>query len=105
MNRFTPNQIREYNDAFCMIDKDNKGYITTFQLKDMLKTIGYNPTQKDLENLIIIIDADGNGQIEFHEFMDLIDNLETEEKHRKEGTIYLFIYFFTSLVHCTVVLY
>ncbi|XP_057292724.1 calmodulin-2-like [Hydractinia symbiolongicarpus] len=87
MNRFTPDQIREYNDAFCLLDSQNKGFILSTQLRDMLKTIGYNPTDKDLENLTIVIDADGNGEIEFHEFMDLIDNLETDKKNTEEARI------------------
>ena len=48
---------------------------------------GYNPTDKLLENLTIVIDADGNGQIEFNEFIDLIDKLETAEKADKEGEL------------------
>ena len=48
---------------------------------------GYNPTDKLLENLTIVIDADGNGQIEFNEFIDLIDKLETAEKADKEGKL------------------
>ena len=87
MNRFTDDQIREYNDAFCMFDKQNKGYIMSTELREMLKTIGFNPTDKDLEELTIVIDADGNGQIEFSEFIDLIDKLETIEKENKEGEI------------------
>ena len=51
MERFTENQIREYNDAFCMFDRQNKGYILSIELREMLKTIGFNPTDKDLENL------------------------------------------------------
>jgi len=86
MERFTDEQIREYNDAFCMFDVQNKGYIQSTELREMLKTIGFNPTDKDLENLTIVIDNDGNGQIEFDEFIDLIDRLETEEKVTKEGT-------------------
>ncbi|XP_057294041.1 calmodulin-beta-like [Hydractinia symbiolongicarpus] len=86
MNRFTPDQIREYNDAFCLLDSQNKGFILSTQLRDMLKTIGYNPTDKDLENLTILVD-DGNGEIDFNEFMDLIDRLETEEKNQQEARI------------------
>ena len=48
---------------------------------------GYNPTDKLLENLTIVIDADGNGQIEFNEFIDLIDKLETAEKADREGKL------------------
>ena len=87
MQRFTDEQIREYNDAFCMFDKDNLGYILSINLRDMLKTIGFNPSDTLLENLTIVIDADGNGKIDFHEFIDLIDKLETEEKSETDGKL------------------
>lgn len=85
MERFTDDQIREYNDAFCMFDQKNAGYILITDLRDMLKTIGFNPTDTHLENMSIVIDQDSNGKIEFHEFMDLIDKLETEENNDIEG--------------------
>ena len=89
MERFTADQLREYEDAFCMFakyDKENKMYIQSIGLRDMLKTIGFNPTDNELETITIMIDADGNGRIELHEYIDLIDQLLTEEKEVKEGT-------------------
>ena len=85
MERFTDEQIQEFHDAFCMYDKENVGYIFSHELRDMLKTIGYNPTDRTLENLTITIDSDGNGKIDFSEFIDLIDKLDTEEKNLKDG--------------------
>ena len=46
MNRFTNEQIREINDAFEMFDKDRRGFIKSQDLREMLKLIGYNPTDK-----------------------------------------------------------
>ena len=97
MNRFTDDQIREYNDAFCFFDKHNLGYLQGFELRDMLKTIGINPTDKLLENLTIEIDADSNGKIDFNEFIDLIDKLESEEKNNKEGKLFSPVSYFSLL--------
>ena len=88
MERFTTDQLREFEDAFCMFakyDKEGKMYIQSIGLRDMLKTIGFNPTDNELETITIMIDADGNGRIEFHEYIDLIDQLLTEEKEETEG--------------------
>lgn len=87
MQRFTKQQIDEYRDAFVMFDKNNVGSIFSGELRDMLKTIGYNPTDQLLENLSIVIDHDSNGLIDFAEFIDLIDNLETEEKSELDGKL------------------
>ena len=46
MNRFTNDQIREINDAFQMFDKEDRESIGSQDLREMLKVIGYNPTDK-----------------------------------------------------------
>ena len=56
MNRFTAEQIRECNDAFVMFDADGSGDILVTELRDMLKTIGFNPTDNTLETMTIAID-------------------------------------------------
>ena len=60
MNRFTDEQIREYNDAFVMFDADGNstisGGIPAYQIREMLKTIGFNPTDHCLEKMTIRID-------------------------------------------------
>ena len=60
MNRFTEEQIREYNDAFVMFDVDGSGDILVTELRDMLKTIGFNPTDLVLEQMTVIIDEVGS---------------------------------------------
>ena len=52
MERFTKDQIRDYNDAFCMFDVQGKGYIPSTDLREMLKTIGYNPTDQVSKKMI-----------------------------------------------------
>lgn len=85
MSRFTNDQIREYQDAFCLFDRGNIGYIDEHDLREMLKTIGMNPTDKALEREAILVDKDGNGKFDFDELIQVIDKLETEEKNNKEG--------------------
>ena len=88
MDRFSADQLREYEDAFCMFckyDKEQKSYLPSTGLRDMLKTIGFNPTDEQLEKITIEADADGNGRMEFHEYIDLIDKLITEEDETREG--------------------
>ena len=85
MDRFTKEQIREFNDAFSMFDTKDLGYIEASEIREMLKTIGYNPTDDNLEKLTIIVDEDNNSKIEFHEFINIIASLESDEKHQKEA--------------------
>ena len=83
--RLSPDDIRELRNAFDLFDEHNLGYIPEPDLARMLSTIGYNLRQNTLDNLVAIVDVDKNGKIDFSEFIDLIANLETEEKHDKDG--------------------
>ena len=57
MNRFTDEQIREYNDAFALFDADGSGDILVIELREMLKTVGKNPTDEALDRLALTIDV------------------------------------------------
>ena len=43
-----------------MFDKDNNGFITTRELKALLRCLGCNPTDYELQQIINEADADGN---------------------------------------------
>lgn len=85
MERFTNLQIEEFHDAFLMFDKQSRGYVLFEQVNDLLRTLGYNPREKLLQKILIDVDEDDNGQMDFHEFVALIDKLETCERNTKEG--------------------
>lgn len=85
MNRFTEEQIQEFNVAFVLLDPADLGKIPSEKLRDVLKIIGFNPTDDTLEKMKIIIDLDKDGLVDFTEFLDLIDKLETFEKNDLEG--------------------
>ena len=42
-----------------MFDRDNNGYITTKELNTIMKTLGFNPTEEDLQQMIFTVDYDG----------------------------------------------
>lgn len=42
-----------------MFDRDNNGYITTKELNRIMKTLGFNPTEEDLQQMIFAVDYDG----------------------------------------------
>lgn len=53
----------EYKDAFYMFDRDNNGYITTSELNSIMRTLGFNPTEEDLQQMIFTVDYDGKWKI------------------------------------------
>ncbi|XP_022094294.1 calmodulin-A-like [Acanthaster planci] len=66
------NQINELKIAFEVFDKDGNGYISTKELGAVLKSLGQNPTDIELHGMINEADMDGNGIVNFPEFMALM---------------------------------
>ena len=52
--------------------QDGSGEISTKELLDVMRAMGDNPTEDELLKLVLDIDADGNGVIEFDEFVTMM---------------------------------
>ncbi|GAA5877691.1 hypothetical protein JCM8547_003799 [Rhodosporidiobolus lusitaniae] len=65
-------QIAEFKEAFSLFDKDGDGTITTRELGTVMRSLGQNPTEAELQDMINEVDADGNGQIDFPEFLTMM---------------------------------
>ena len=52
--------------------QDGSGEISTKELLDVMRAMGDNPTEDELLKLVMDIDADGNGVIEFDEFVAMM---------------------------------
>ncbi|KAK8638029.1 hypothetical protein V6N13_136472 [Hibiscus sabdariffa] len=64
--------VAEFQEAFCLFDKDGDGCITMEELAIAVKSLDQNPTEEELQNMIDEVDTDGNGAIEFGEFLNLM---------------------------------
>ena len=65
----TEEQIAEFKEAFSLFDKDGDGMITTKDLSSVMRSLGQNPTEAELQDSIQDVDTDGNGVIDFNEFL------------------------------------
>lgn len=65
----SPEQIKMYKEAFSVFDKNGRGLISTKELGVVLRSLGQNPTEAELTDLIAEVDQDGNGEIDFNEFL------------------------------------
>lgn len=51
---------------------DGDGTITTKELGTVMRSLGQNPTEAELNDMINEVDADGNGTIDFPEFLTMM---------------------------------
>jgi calmodulin len=80
----TEDKIAEFREAFEIFDKDKDGYITIKELGEIMKNLGQSPSEAELQDMINEVDIDGNGNIDFKEFLGLMArkmrDTDTEEE-------------------------
>ena len=68
-NNLTEEQIADFKEAFSLFDKDGSGTITVKELGSVMTSLGQNPTEPELQDMIHEVDVDGDGTIDFKEFL------------------------------------
>jgi calmodulin len=71
-DQLTEEQIAEFKEAFSLFDKDGNGTITTKELGTVMRSLGQNPTEAELMDMIQEIDTSGSGTVEFPEFLTMM---------------------------------
>ena len=91
-DQLTEEQIAEFKEAFSLFDKDGDGTITTKELGTVMRSLGQNPTEAELQDMINEVDADGNGTIDFPEFLTMMarkmKDTDTEEEIREAFRVF-----------------
>ncbi|CAK5030613.1 unnamed protein product [Meloidogyne enterolobii] len=74
---FTVEELQEFAQAFKMFDKDGNGTMSIKELGVAMRTLGLNPTEDELLNMVNEYDVDGNG-IDFSEFCKMMKEMNKE---------------------------
>merc|ERR1712038_468694 len=80
----TSEQIGKFQDAFTKHDTTGEGSIDTLQLRQVLREIGQNPTEAELQDMVNEVDKDGTGSIDFPEFLTMMGIKVNEENAEGE---------------------
>lgn len=71
---------------------NSKDHIKTEDLGKVIRSLGQNPTEQELREMIAEIDADGNGDVDFPELLTLmtrmIQNLESADDLKEQFKIF-----------------
>ena len=65
-------KIAEYKEAFDMFDKNKKGTISAADITKIMKNFGYPISKKEVEEMIAEINTSGTGELDFEEFVTLM---------------------------------
>ncbi|KAG8458016.1 hypothetical protein KFE25_007223 [Diacronema lutheri] len=68
----TNEEIEACREAFQKFDRDGSGAIDSFELRATLQSMGQQPTDEELFDMIAEVDADGSGEIDFPEFLKVM---------------------------------
>ncbi|XP_048505842.1 neo-calmodulin isoform X2 [Athalia rosae] len=75
---------KELRDAFRVFDKHNRGYITASDLRAVLQCLGEDLSEEEIEDMIKEVDVDGDGRIDFYEFVHALGEPGIDEDEEDE---------------------
>ena len=62
----------EIKDTLRVFDKDCNGFISAAELRQALANLGQKLTEEEVDEMIREVDFDGDGQIDYAEFLSLM---------------------------------
>lgn len=80
---YTPDQVREFQKAFILFDKDKDGMVSQHELKKVLATLGYPTTDEQLQKLLLDVLDPPPENLNFDQFMKVFVRKDTYDRVEK----------------------
>merc|ERR1712230_12016 len=77
-------QMEEIREAFGLFDGDASGAIDVRELKAAMRALGFEVKNEELKKMVADVDNDGNGIIEFSEFLGMMTAKMGEKDTRED---------------------
>merc|ERR1712072_148382 len=77
-------QVDEIREAFSLFDADASGMIDVRELKAAMRAFGFEVKNEELKKMVADVDNDGNGTIEFGEFLEMMTGKMGEKDSRED---------------------
>lgn len=71
-----PSDIDRYKKRFHKFDEDEKGFITIVDVQRVLESINVQMDENTLHEILCEVDLNKNGQVELHEFLQLMSAVQ-----------------------------
>nr|XP_029508692.1 calcium-binding protein 8-like [Oncorhynchus nerka] len=65
-------ELGEIREAFRVLDRDGNGFISKQELGMAMRSLGYMPSEVELAIIMQRLDMDGDGQVDFEEFVTIL---------------------------------
>eukprot|EP01126_Amoeba_proteus_P002058 TRINITY_DN1064_c0_g1_i1.p1 TRINITY_DN1064_c0_g1~~TRINITY_DN1064_c0_g1_i1.p1 ORF type:complete len:137 (-),score=44.24 TRINITY_DN1064_c0_g1_i1:182-592(-) len=90
MTQITEEYREELREAFYMFDKNRDGSISVNELSQVLRNLNQAATDAEINEMIRQVDKDGDGEIDFEEFVSMMANAKcsTEEEMRQAFAVF-----------------
>ncbi|XP_035697898.1 calmodulin-A-like isoform X2 [Branchiostoma floridae] len=84
-DRMSEDEIQEWRDAFDVFDRDRDGAISAKELGSAMRSLGMDPSEFEIQELLNEVDTDGTGTIYFSEFLALVTRpMDTDQELENE---------------------
>ncbi|CAN0071552.1 unnamed protein product [Ectocarpus sp. 4 AP-2014] len=85
--RFAAKDIVEYKSTFKELDKDASGALDERELGRLLKHLKVDSRKKTVKNVLLAVDKNNSGMVEFDEFLDIMWDIK-HAKGRARGLLF-----------------
>ena len=80
----TDQQRKDFQDIFDQFDKDKDGKISAKELENAMVSMGQNPTNDEIKEMMEEADLNKDGKIDFEEFLSLMTRNSPETQTEDE---------------------
>ncbi|XP_016969658.1 calmodulin [Drosophila rhopaloa] len=83
-HNLSEDQVKDLEMAFSLFDDQDHKVIPIMQLRDLMRTVAYNPSDAELQDIYADIDTDGSGELYLSDFLYIMslryENMTTEDE-------------------------